>query len=214
MCTGLELAAIASTVATAGGQLYNAKQGRKAEKRYNEQVNNQNRMLEQQYADRQQKIYAAKDEQANTFNQIASEQDAELANQKALAEKKSQLFQDIVIFVAELSMLAAAPSIPPHISSPIYEARQKMRSGSFSEAINQPRITASEKGKSRYAGDDSCICLAISTALSISSSFSASIRMLPLYVFCSILSLLISFGIFEMHDYLTKNAFSAVIRDE
>lgn len=95
MCTGLEIAAIASTVAAGAGQVMNRQAARKTEKRYNEQVNQQNRLLEQQYSDRQKKIYAAKDQQADTFNQIANQQDEEFANQKALQEKKAQLFQDV-----------------------------------------------------------------------------------------------------------------------
>lgn len=106
MCTGLELAAIASTVATGAGQYMNYRAGKKAEKRYNEQVNNQNRLLEKQYADRQQKLYAGKDEQARIFNETAAAQDAELENQKKMSAEKQQLFQDML---ANPINTAAAP---------------------------------------------------------------------------------------------------------
>lgn len=96
MCTGLELAALAaSTAATAGSAVMQNRAQQKNMKRYNEQVNQQNRLLESQHADRQQKINAAKDEQARTFNEVAGEQDAEFEKQRNLAKEKQKLFKDM-----------------------------------------------------------------------------------------------------------------------
>lgn len=96
MCTGLEIAALAaSTAATAGGTIMQNQAQKKQMKRYNQEVNTQNRLLESQHADRQLKINAAKDEQARTFNEVASAQDMEFEKQRNLSKDKQKLFQDM-----------------------------------------------------------------------------------------------------------------------
>lgn len=89
-------AMLALSALSTGASMYMQNQAQKSSmKRYNNEVTQQNRMLSQQYADRQKKINSARDEQAKTFQQVADQQDAELANQRKIAAEKQALFQDM-----------------------------------------------------------------------------------------------------------------------
>jgi hypothetical protein len=94
MCTGAEALLAASLVSTAGGAVMGNQQQKRATKKYNNQVSAQNRLLSEQFADRQKQVGAAKEDQAKVFNEIASKQDAEFERQKQLAAEKEQVFKE------------------------------------------------------------------------------------------------------------------------
>lgn len=95
MCISAATALAAlSAAATVAGTVSSNNAQKSQMRNYNNQVNQQNRLLEQQYADRQKKTYAARDEQAKVFNEIATAQDAEFAKQQELAKQKQKVFQE------------------------------------------------------------------------------------------------------------------------
>lgn len=94
MCTGAEIALLAASAAsTVGGTVMANEQQKKSMRRYNNEVSDQNRLLSQQYAERQNQINNARDQQAKVFQEIGAQQDAEFAKQTELAKKKQQVFQ-------------------------------------------------------------------------------------------------------------------------
>lgn len=93
MCTGLEIAALA---ATAGGTIMANQQQKSAMKDYNSQVTRQNKLLTDQFSERQTKIKNSQDAQARLFQEISADQDAEYAKQSELARQKQQQFEESV----------------------------------------------------------------------------------------------------------------------
>jgi hypothetical protein len=63
---------------------------------YNNQVRKQNKLLQDQFTDRQKKINEARTQQGRTFQEMASAQDAEFAKQKDLARQKQQVLEQAV----------------------------------------------------------------------------------------------------------------------
>lgn len=94
MCTGVEpLLMGLSLASTAAGTVLNNRAAQNSAKNYNNQVNAQNRLLEQQYADRQNKIYQAQGEQAKAFTEQSAAQEEEFKRQTEFAKKKQQAFE-------------------------------------------------------------------------------------------------------------------------
>jgi hypothetical protein len=86
----------ASLAATAGGAYMNNRAQNKSMRQYNTQVTQQNKLLSDQFADKQRLMNQNKDSQARLFNEMGAAQDAEFQNQTRLADEKSRAFQEAV----------------------------------------------------------------------------------------------------------------------
>lgn len=97
MCTGAEIALLAgSAAASVGGSVMSNRAQSKQMDAYNRQVEDQNKLIQTQYQDRQNTMARARDSQAKLFDEVGAKQDAELARQRSLGDEKKALFQNAV----------------------------------------------------------------------------------------------------------------------
>lgn len=75
------------------GTMMQQQQQKAQMKRYNNQVNSQNALLTQQYADRTRRINEARDESARSANEMSAAQRLEFEKQTRMADEKAQSFQ-------------------------------------------------------------------------------------------------------------------------
>lgn len=96
MCISATAAALlaAGTAASAGSAYMQGQAQQDQMEAYNRQASERNRRVSEQYADRQQKIYNARDQQEKLFQQLTNRQDAEQQQQRQFAdERRAQLEQ-------------------------------------------------------------------------------------------------------------------------
>lgn len=93
MCTGLEIAAIASLGLSAGGMFMNQQAQSRQMDAYNRQVNQQNREIEDQFRRRNAEIEAAQTQSARVADQIAAQQRDEWGRQEAIRQEKLAALQ-------------------------------------------------------------------------------------------------------------------------
>ncbi len=93
MCLSAGAMMALSAAGTVASMFMQNKAQQSAMKDYNSQVGRQNKLLQDQFQDRQKKIGEARTQQGRTFKTMADAQDAEFARQKELAAKKQQVFE-------------------------------------------------------------------------------------------------------------------------
>jgi hypothetical protein len=80
----------AGTAASVGGSIMRQNAYEDRMDQYNREASERNRRVSEQYADRQQKIYNARDAQERLFQQLTDTQDAEQERQRAFADERRQ----------------------------------------------------------------------------------------------------------------------------